>query len=933
MPVTIDIDPLLTQNPPPQIQITPAEPPPRTPFQKLRTLLLSHIPFLPKPHTTPSSPQAPSSDVKLIPLTSLDTTQTATSQFFLNHQASTLNHQASTLNPPSSPNPDTSQSASHYTTSSRRSSPYSGIVFPRSDAAHGGNLRRFCEELFLKKWKDFDEDMEKKYRSSVWKEYKVVVRTAGSLLLVHFLYACIVVRLTQEVAFFTPLILIILFGIYLPITIGMLWISFDGTPPDGLWKLFILVVNAFLFAYANVYAIFDCAVRHVGGMGRNECYETMNGSATLTSFLFYGLLGPLVMLFIYRLNRFCYLIFSLLLLSMYLYLISGVPSIGQPYTFGLFMIGFFLLCTLLSYWQERVERDNFKLRTALKAQVEATRVAQGGEIREAASKRRFVSYIFHEIRVPFNTAVLGFHNMDGDGVFANLNGGQQQVLEAIKSSFGMMESVLNDVLDFQKMEEGKFELQARPFDINSTLRSVAKSLASTAREKNIAIETVEDGRVDMWGGRRLVGDDIRYRQVLNNFLSNALKFTPRNGTIQILTQLTEVGNTKVPDPPSSRQSQSQSHIVDLDAVTLSGEPGSTVSELTHAMPSSITVRTSVKDSGVGISKEDIKRMFQPYTQINSWANQGGKGTGLGLAICKHIVQLAGGTCGVESSEGQGSTFWFEITFPVSSAPSPPHPTSQLTSSTNICTGIGVRKESFGGGAASATSPPISSSSDGSGGAKREVKHHHRSLNVLVVDDDGITRKMMGRMLEQMGHSCLWAEDGVEAVEIVTGRGVEGFVEGSGTGDGGVVSVDRGGGDVGGGGRLAPSTTIPISLTVPKMALTPSTSSSTSSSSSSAPTSPTTPLPLLSSTIPAPTPASGTTPQHFDVILMDNQMPRMTGEECVAELRRRGVVTPVVGITGNALKEDQESFMRAGANLVITKPLAKGKLVGALRLIP
>lgn len=135
--------------------------------------------------------------------------------------------------------------------------------------------------------------------------------------------------------------------------------------------------------------------------------------------------------------------------------------------------------------------------------------------------------------VPFNTAVLGFHNMDGDGVFSNLNPSQQGVLEAIKSSFTMMESVLNDVLDFQKMEEGlcaflvpffvlfcradsfanrslqlnflarkgKFELQARPFDVNSTVRTVAKSLESTAKEKNISIEVLEDVRVDMWGGK------------------------------------------------------------------------------------------------------------------------------------------------------------------------------------------------------------------------------------------------------------------------------------------------------------------------------------------------------------------------------------------------------------------------------------------------
>ncbi|KAJ3050160.1 hypothetical protein HK097_008859, partial [Rhizophlyctis rosea] len=311
--------------------------------------------------------------------------------------------------------------------------------------------------------------------------------------------------------------LVLLFGIYLPATFGILYVTFSKSPPYGFIKTSIIVVNGFLWGYSNTAGTLLCITKNGHG-AREACYKLAGGYFQLTSLLYYGTLGPLFMLSIYRLNRTFYLAFSIGLLTIYLYIITGVPEVQQPYTYGLFLTGFYLF-----YWQERVERDNFKLRHQLKAQVEATRVAQGGEIREAASKRRFVSYIFHEIRVPFNTAVLGFHNMDGDGVFANLSPAQMGVLEAIKSSFSMMESVLNDVLDFQKMEEGKFELQARPFDVNSTVRTVAKGLESTAKEKNIDILVEEDGRVDVWGGKALVGDDIRFRQVLNNFLSNGLK--------------------------------------------------------------------------------------------------------------------------------------------------------------------------------------------------------------------------------------------------------------------------------------------------------------------------------------------------------------------------------------------------------------------------
>lgn len=166
----------------------------------------------------------------------------------------------------------------------------------------------------------------------------------------------------------------------------------------------------------------------------------------------------------------------------------------------------------------------------------------------------------------------------------------------------MMESVLNDVLDFQKMEEGKFELQSRPFDINTTVKSVAYAFASTANDKNISLEATVDDRISQCGGMHLLGDDIRYRQVLNNFVSNALKFTPRDGKVEIVTQL--VGD-------SGMGSESQ--------ITLKQQ--------------SLTVRTLVKDTGVGIASEDLPKMFQPYIQINSWSTQGGKGTGLGMCFC------------------------------------------------------------------------------------------------------------------------------------------------------------------------------------------------------------------------------------------------------------------------------------------------------------
>ncbi|KAI9001930.1 histidine kinase-like ATPase [Gaertneriomyces semiglobifer] len=512
----------------------------------------------------------------------------------------------------------------------------------------------------------------------------------------------------------------------------------------------------------------------------------------------------------------------------------------------LYGLGFYIWIILLAYWTEKNHRYTFLLKYELNNQMQATHHAKSAEQREAASKRRFVSYIFHEIRVPFNTAVLGFHNMEDEGAFKGLDESQKGSLDAIRSSFTMMESVLNDVLDFQKMEEGKFELQSRPFDLAAAVRASAYAFASTAYEKNIDLSTTIDARVLAFGAT-VLGDDIRYRQVLNNFISNALKFTPRDGRVAISVM-----------------------VVNASGVTKDSKR-------------EVTIRTEVKDSGVGISKEDQEKMFQPYFQINSWGLQGGKGTGLGLAICKHIIQLAGGTCGVESTMGEGSTFWSEISLPLYDS------TASIHSATS--------HQSIGSLAAHTTHVDRASSVL-SVTPMTPPPGVPRSLHVLVVDDDKITRMMMSKLLKQMGHTFEIATDGQEALDIICNEPD--------------VDVEPGGNGA-----------IPIIVINPMESLNISNPGTTTSLT----TLPAAPLPT-----PPLSPSTSRHTSRFNVILMDNQMPRLTGAEAVRALRERGIVTPVVGITGNALKEDQELFIQAGADLVITKPLKKEKLVNTLRLI-
>ncbi|KAJ3294330.1 HisKA [Borealophlyctis nickersoniae] len=798
---------------------------------------------------------------------------------------------------------------------------------------HSGRLfwRSTCllrEIQFVRLWnrivKGRWEDAEEVYIDTMRYLLAIEIQSMGVMLAVHYVYIMLNTYLSGTGSdLFTT---ISLHAVILPLTLIMLYISFSSNPPTHPLKQGVICLNGFAYALLVAIRVISCKIMYAGGC-------PINVQLTQSPLILYGMLGPIFMLMVYKVNRGWCLGFAAVFMACFSYVIA-TGNVMRPWTSITFLFGFFVWTTLISYWNERVERENYRLRYQLKEQVQATRIAQGGEIREAASKRRFVSYIFHEIRVPFNTAVLGFHNMEADGLFSNLTESQFAVFEATKASFAMMEAVLNDVLDFQKMEEGKFELQARPFDVNTTVKSVAASLQSTANEKAISILVTPDSRIDQCGGKFLLGDDIRFRQILNNYLSNACKFTPRNGTVQITTKLVEAGHEEAPEdlqvpwePPKER-------------------------------PTSITVRTSVKDSGLGIAADDIKRMFQPYTQINSWATQDGKGTGLGLAICKHIVQLAGGTCGVESNVGEGSTFWFEITFPVASVTVPSGPDAgvnvpRTASRTSLASAVPSVAQI--GSPVHSSLPPIPGET-GSGSSTPTDVPLNRSLRVLIVDDCRITRQvnsdkpmMMSRMLGTMGHTFEVAEDGMAAVERVTGAPVvPGSVHGADTGGDGKAGAIKPNVSttplpavsdplIGSRHRRDPTPDVvelPVtsvghplsaSLCEETMAGHPTRRMSNSEQEE---------VPKANGVAPTAVEAE-TAPSRpeFDVILMDNHMPRLTGEEAVAELRARGFTLPVIGITGNALKEDQDSFMAAGANLVITKPLAKDKLVNALRLIP
>ncbi|KAG9023619.1 hypothetical protein FRB95_012714 [Tulasnella sp. JGI-2019a] len=350
----------------------------------------------------------------------------------------------------------------------------------------------------------------------------------------------------------------------------------------------------------------------------------------------------------------------------------------------------------IHYQRESAERRLYTMRDRLKVQYKATQKAQVNESKAADSKKRFSSYIFHEVRVPLNTALLAVQNMDAEGLFNK----DDIEYTALEGSLNMMSKVLNDVLDFNRMDSGRFESVAKPYAFHKVLRGmlVPLKLAAAARGLELIIELDQQidfaarfalykarGESDDWIKERMkesddeeaglvVGDEHRLRQIVTNLTSNACKFTPAGGKIFVRTKVlrADIG----PDDSALsnhaagfakpwtegeklKEQSSNPHCgVGLSAGQLALHNATPGSEILDRL----VIRIEVEDTGVGIKRKDMvdNRLFSPYVQTDIGRFQGGKGTGLGLALSKQIVRLSGGRLGVKSRRDAGSTFWVEL---------------------------------------------------------------------------------------------------------------------------------------------------------------------------------------------------------------------------------------------------------------------------------
>ncbi|GJD95872.1 PAS domain S-box protein [Methylobacterium iners] len=245
---------------------------------------------------------------------------------------------------------------------------------------------------------------------------------------------------------------------------------------------------------------------------------------------------------------------------------------------------------------------------------EVAELAKARADQASQAKTDFLASMSHEIRTPLN-AVIGFTGLIIDRE-ADLPGDVRRHAKLVQSAGAALLTIVDDILDFAKVESGAIELEQRPFALAALVDNCVSIGRGSIRNKPLDIEVKIDARLPS----AYLGDEARLRQILLNLLNNAIKFT-HEGYIALSVR--------------------------HEASLYQGE----------------RLRFSVSDTGIGIPKDKQARLFQRFSQADSAINRSFGGTGLGLAICRSLVELMGGEIGVFSDEGCGSTFWFTVVLP------------------------------------------------------------------------------------------------------------------------------------------------------------------------------------------------------------------------------------------------------------------------------
>ena len=257
---------------------------------------------------------------------------------------------------------------------------------------------------------------------------------------------------------------------------------------------------------------------------------------------------------------------------------------------------------MLMGYSVRLEQE---VQERTKAALEAQQLAESAN----RAKSEFLTNMNHELKTPLN-AVIGFSEAMLEGLSGQLTGRQAEYLDYIYRGGKHLQRLIDDILDLSRMEAGKMELEISEFLIKDIIDSSVFMFEEKAKRHALKLTSQVEHGIES-----INADPLMVKQILRNIISNAIKFTPVGGSIHVAAELHDNGEA---------------------------------------------VEFSVRDTGIGIAPEDQSKLFQPFTQIDSSYTKKYEGTGLGLCLCKQIVELHGGSIGVESEQGKGSTFYFTI---------------------------------------------------------------------------------------------------------------------------------------------------------------------------------------------------------------------------------------------------------------------------------